>query len=163
MGINLDKTVRILTKVDGAESIYLRAIRLFEFQCCLFYPAALSATKEVAFQRYARLLAAIRLLDHLSNKETISWQDLTENHNYVEIFEKVIMRSGGWRAIENTWSAEEFDEQLKIRRGEARSAVKILDFPIVLPSLGQMTNKRQALQWRFLSFVTRLPTHTAKD
>jgi len=134
MGIDLDETARILTR-QNCESSYLRAIRLFEFQSCLFYPEALLARENTAFQRDARLLAALKLLESLetrilaaSEKGAISWQDLTNDLDYVEIFEKIILPSGGWRAIRNVWNSKEFDEQLKIRKAQARSAVKIVDF-----------------------------------
>jgi hypothetical protein len=111
MGFDLEETARILTHRNGGESDYMRAIRLFEFQSCLFHPKAFSATNDTKFQRHARLLAALQLLEHLetriaatSNKAAISWRDLTEDPNYAEIFEKVIMPSGGMRAIRNTWS-----------------------------------------------------------
>lgn len=62
--IDLDETARILTRQNG-KSLYLRAIRLFEFQTCLFYPETLSAKKDTVVQEDARLLAACKFLGYL--------------------------------------------------------------------------------------------------
>jgi hypothetical protein len=63
MSLDLDETASILT--DDVESIYLRAIRLFEFQICLFFPEALSSEKINYWHANARLLAALRFLEHI--------------------------------------------------------------------------------------------------
>jgi hypothetical protein len=55
MSLDLDETASMLT--DDFESIYLRAIRLFEFQICLFFPKALSSEKLHDWHANARLLA----------------------------------------------------------------------------------------------------------
>jgi hypothetical protein len=134
MSIDLDETARILIH-RTSESSYLRAIRLFEFQTYLLYPTAFSAEKETDVQISARLLATLKFLEHLegkmlaaSKKETIAWSDLSKNRDYVQIFEKIFLRSGGWRAIRYIWDAKEFDEQLRLRQREARAAAKIVDF-----------------------------------
>jgi hypothetical protein len=132
--IDLDETATILTSQNG-ESLYLRAIRLFEFQTCLFYPETFAAEKDTAIQKNARLLAVLKLLGYLearilkaTEQDTLSLCDLSKDGDYVEIFDKVFLRSGGWRAIRNIWNAKEFDEQIKIRLGQARTAAKLVDF-----------------------------------
>jgi hypothetical protein len=114
MGLDLNETARILTRQNAGESLCMRAIRLFEFQTCLFYPESLSADEETDIQKGARLLAAMKLLELMekrirSTKNTtdISLRDIAEDPDSAEIFDKVIMRSGGWRAIRYTWSSDD--------------------------------------------------------
>jgi hypothetical protein len=88
MSLDLDETASILT--DDVESIYLRAIRLFEFQICLFFPEALSSEKINYWHANARLLAALRFLEHIEitakdNKEAVSLRKLAANSDYAEI------------------------------------------------------------------------------
>jgi hypothetical protein len=94
MGIDLDETARILVCQNG-ESSYLRAIRLFEFQICVFYPKALSTTKNTNMQRYARLLAAFKFLELLeaslsaaSEKGAIPWRDFSKHPGCVTFLKK---------------------------------------------------------------------------
>ena len=169
MGLDLDETVRILTHRNGGESVCMRAIRLFEFQSCLFYPESLSATGETGYLDDARLLAASKLLEYLETriratrqKEELSWQDLSADPDYVEIFEKVIMRSGGWRAIRNTWTSKDFDKQLKIRIDEARSAAKIVDFSYRFARL-RPSDKRKGGVTMALSIIRNSPSYKYTD
>ena len=164
MGIDPDETARNLTR-PNSESLYLRAIRLFEFQTCLFYAEGLSATKDTSIQKYARLLATFRIFEHLtkrhlaaSDKGRVSWQDLTKAPDYVEIFDKIFLPSGGWAAIGNMWNSKEFDEQLKIRRGEAHVAVKIVDFSYRFAML-RPNDKRKAGVTMARSIICNSPTY----
>jgi hypothetical protein len=134
MGIDLDETARTLIRGTG-ESRYLRAIRLFEFQICLFHAGALVSTKDTAGQKAARLLAALKLLEYLQTRilaggerSSVSWHDVSKDPDCAEIFDKIIFPSGGWPAIRNTWRTKTFDEDLRARRDEARTAIKIVDF-----------------------------------
>ena len=61
MSLDLDETASFLT--GDVESIYLRAIRLFEFQICLYCPKALSSKNDTFWQANARLLASLTLLE----------------------------------------------------------------------------------------------------
>jgi hypothetical protein len=163
MGLDLDETARILTHKDGGESLCMRAIRLFEFQSYLFYPE--SATGETGTQKSARLLAAMKLLEHLekriratSNRKDISAQDVADDPDSAEIFEKVIMRSGGWRAIRYTWSSDDFDRELKIRIDEARSAAKIVDFSYRFARLRSNDRRKGGVTMAF-SIVCNSPSY----
>jgi hypothetical protein len=167
MGIDLDETATILIH-ESAESRYVRAIRLFEFQTCLFYPQTFSVQKDVPIQRDARLLAALKLLEYLearklaaTERNAISLRDLSKNRDYVEIFDKVILRSGGWRAIRHIRSAKEFDEQLKIRQGEARTAAQLVDFSYRFATL-RPHDKRRAGATMARSIVCRSPSYKYK-
>jgi hypothetical protein len=136
MSLDLDETARILTQLDGGASIYLRAIRLFEFQICLYCPEALSSKNDNSWQVNARLLAALKLLEHLEGeiaakgkKETISLSERAANPHYAQIFDGVIMKSGGWRRImRSLMPSMEFDEQIDIRKGQCASVTKLVDF-----------------------------------
>ena len=134
VAIDLNETARALIQ-QNSESSYIHAIRLFEFQICLFHPTTLVSTKDTRSQRSARLLAALKLLENHEAKilaagenRTISWRALSNDPDCAEIFDKVILRSGGWREIRNIWRTKTFDEDLKARRDEARDAIKIVDF-----------------------------------
>jgi len=131
MSLDLDETASMLT--DEFESIYLRAIRLFEFQICLFFPKALSSERLHDWHANARLLAALRLLEYLEikakdNKETVSLKKLAANPHYAEIFDKIILKTGGSRGIRSVERSTEFDEQIAIRRRQAGVVTKIVDF-----------------------------------
>ena len=134
MGINLDETAIMLTGQSGV-SPYLRAIRLFEFQTCLFWPNSLLAIKDTTIQKSARYLATLKLLEYLQQKicsanerGEICWNDVSKDRDYVEIFEKLILHAEGSHAIRNIWTEKQFDEQITIRKSEAHTAAKIVDF-----------------------------------
>lgn len=133
MSLDLHDTARILTQRDAGASIYIRAIRLFEFQTWLLYPRSTRSNKSI--QKDARVLAAIKLLEHLEHKiraatgeQFLSLKTLAANPDYAEIFDTVITKSGGWRQIRHTWSASEFDEQIKIQLAETKTVAKFIDF-----------------------------------
>jgi hypothetical protein len=134
MSLDLDETARILT--DGGVSVYLRAIRLFEFQICLYCPKAFSSKNDTFWQANARLLASLTLLEHLKGeiaandkKEALSLSELAANPDYAKIFDDVIMKSGGWRRIiRGLMPSREFDEQIDIRKRQSVSVTKLVDF-----------------------------------
>ena len=131
MSLDLDETASILT--DDVESIYLRAIRLFEFQICLFFPKALSTEKIDNWHANARLLAALKFLEDFEiaakdNKEAVSLRKLAANSDYAEIFDKIILKTGGSRGIRSVARSNEFDKQIKIRRRQAGVVTKLVDF-----------------------------------
>src|SRR3954467_9387100 len=99
MSLNLDETVALLT--DQNASIYLRAIRLFEFQACLYYPRAFSSARNIRPQVNARLFAAFGLLGHIQRDLALGkkapLRELALNTDYAQIFDEVITKSGGWR------------------------------------------------------------------
>ena len=134
MSLDLDETAQILT--DGGVSVYLRAIRLFEFQICLYCPKAFSSKNDTFWQANARLLASLTLLEHLKGeiaandkKEALSLSELAANPDYAKIFDDVIMKSGGWRRIiRGLMPSREFDEQIDIRKRQSVSVTKLVDF-----------------------------------
>ena len=131
MSLDLDETASILT--DDVESIYLRAIRLFEFQICLFFPRALSTEKIDNRQANARLLAALKFLEDFEiaakdNKKAVSLKKLAANSDYAEIFDKIILKTGGSRGIRSVAQSNEFDKQIKLRRRQAGVVTKLVDF-----------------------------------
>jgi hypothetical protein len=136
MSLDLDETAQILTQSDGGVSIYLRAIRLFEFQICLYCPKAFSSKNDTFWQANARLLASLTLLEHLKGeiaandkKEALSLSELAANPDYAKIFDDVIMKSGGWRRIiRGLMPSREFDEQIDIRKRQSVSVTKLVDF-----------------------------------
>ena len=133
MALDLDETALSLAKPAARQSIYLRAVRLFEFQVSLFYPDAFSAKTETEPQVNARLFAALKLLEYIEAETVakggaLTLKALAANPHYAQIFDHVILKSGGWRRIRNLPPSTEFDEQIKIRRDEASSVVKLIDF-----------------------------------
>jgi hypothetical protein len=131
MSLDLDETASFLT--DDVESIYLRAIRLFEFQICLFFPKALSTEKIDNWHANARLLAALKFLEGFEiaakdNKEAVSLRKLAANSDYAEIFDKIILKTGGSRGIRSVARSDEFDKQIKFRRRQAGVVTKLVDF-----------------------------------
>lgn len=135
MSLDLDETARILTQSDNGESIYLRAIRLFEFQICLYCPEILSSRKNTYWQVRARLFAALKLLEHLERqiaekgeKEGVTLSELAANSDFAEIFDRIIMKSGGLRRIQNLGGLKEFDEQIDIRKSRTVVVAKVVDF-----------------------------------
>jgi hypothetical protein len=158
MGFDLAETARTLTSQNGM-SAYLRAIRLFEFQIWLFYP------EEMGVVRDARLLAALKLLEHIekrilqaNNKKELSWHDLSNDSDYVEVFEQVFLRSGGWGAIRNIWSTKEFEEQVQITVGRSRVIAKILDFSYRFTML-KANDRRRAGVTMARSIVRKSPSY----
>src|SRR5438046_295329 len=132
MALDLDDTVRFLIQPSARDSNYLRAIRLFEFQVCLFYPKAFSAKDDTKPQVNARLFAALSLLEHIEAEtaakgSALSLKALAANPQYAQVFDHILLKSG-WRRIRNLPSSTEFDEQIKIRSDEAASVAKLIDF-----------------------------------
>ena len=133
MVLDLDETASLLTKSDVTTSTYIRAIRLFEFQTWLCCPQPLRSAETL--QKYARLLAAMKMLEHLERairikegEEFLSLKRLSGDPNYAEIFDMFVAKSGGWRQILKLWSAREFDQQIRVRMSETKTIAKIIDF-----------------------------------
>jgi hypothetical protein len=135
MGLDLDETTRILTEPDVKMSIYIKAIRLFEFQICLFCPRALYSKKETTKQKDARLFAAIKLLEHReatirtnTGTQWLSLKALAADLDYSEIFDAVIMKCGGWARIRRLTRAREFDDDIDKRSNKTKTVAKFVDF-----------------------------------
>jgi hypothetical protein len=77
------------------------------------------------------------------------------------IFEKVILPAGGWRAIRNIWTAKEFDEQLEITKGRALTAAQIVDFSYRFAIL-RPNDKRKAGATMARSVVCASPSYNYK-
>ena len=164
IGLDLDETARILTQSDGGPSIYLRAILLFEFQICFYWPKALSSEKS-ASRINARLFAALKLLEHLEQKiaansknEVISLKKLAANSDYAQIFDEIILRSGGSRRIQKMPRSKDFDEQLKYKKGEVLSVAKIVDFSYRFARLNPKTRAKGGITMS-RSIVSTAPSY----
>ncbi|THD63775.1 MAG: hypothetical protein E7813_17435 [Bradyrhizobium sp.] len=123
--MNLQETAEILCQSDASHSPYVRAIKLFEFQVAIFAPGS------EALQRHARVFAAIKILEHIEKlsglEDRASLTERLKLPGYSEIA-NVIFQAGGWRRIRSLWNTREFDEQLAIRMGEAKSVARLADF-----------------------------------
>ncbi len=149
MTLDLDENARILTRPDAGESLYSRAIRLFEFQISLFCPAELAASpKEIGWHVDGRLHAALRMIGYLekklaneAKKEALSLAELNQNSEYAQLFE-LFRKLGGWDGIRKLTPAKEFDEQIRIRRKEAQSVAKMVDFSYRFASSSRQTGAK---------------------
>jgi hypothetical protein len=121
--MELVDVAKLVCEPDTTQSVYLKAIKLFEFQVSIFVP------NSVAMQTDARVLVAIRILEHIQKSfpDVTKLTELLKLPGYAEIAD-VVFQSGGWRCIRQLWSAKEFDEQLSIRRNEARIVAQLADF-----------------------------------
>src|ERR1035437_1940388 len=169
MSLDLDETAQILTQSDGGVSIYLRAIRLFEFQICLFCPKAFSSKNDTFWQANARLLAALTLLEHLKGeiaangkKDTISLSELAANPDYAQIFDDVIMKFGGWRRIiSGLMRSKEFDQKIDKRKIESVSMIKLVDFSYRFAHLNIKTQAKGGVTMA-RSIVSTAPSYKCK-
>jgi len=116
---------RVLCETTTTQSVFLKAIRLFEFQVSIFAPSSQT------LQRDARVLAAIRVLEHIQKSSNVSDEatltELLRIPEYDDIV-NIVFQSGGWRRIRKLWSASHFDEQLATRVEEARVVARLADF-----------------------------------
>jgi hypothetical protein len=141
--MNLDRLVTLLLNERNTHSLYLRAISLFEFQTAIFYPRSFSrliaidedARAPTRTLRTACIFAAIKFLEDIQTKScattqqaAVSIRKLSEDQNYREIFDNVILKNGGWPRIRHSRSASSFDAAIDERRKQALPAAKIIDF-----------------------------------
>src|ERR1700682_835465 len=124
--MELADVAKLLCDPNTTESAYLKAIKLFEFQVSIFVP------NSVAIQADGRVLVAIRILEHIQKSfpdvsDVTKLTELLKLPGYAEIAD-VVFQSGGWRWIRQLWNGREFDEQLSIRRNEARIVAQLADF-----------------------------------
>jgi hypothetical protein len=124
--MELAAVANILCASDTDQSVYLRAIKLFELQVSIFAP------ESEELQLDARVLAAIRILEHIERslpgaKDGAPLADFLKIPEYAEVV-SVLFQSGGWTRIRRLWNAKDFDEQLAIRRVEARVVARLADF-----------------------------------
>jgi hypothetical protein len=172
MGLDLDETAGLLTKSDVTTSIYIRAVRLFEFQTWLYCPKPPNET----IQKYARLLAAIKLLEYLerdirakTGEKFLSLMTLAGHPSYAEVFDVVIAKSGGLRKILRLWNAREFDQQIERRLSEAKTVAKFIDFSYRFARLKSNDKQRGGVTMaRFVvgaahSYNVKLGTSTLKS
>jgi hypothetical protein len=117
---------KVLYEPNTTQSVYLKAIKLFEFQVSIFAP------NSEMLQTDARILVAIRILEHIQKSyphvsDGATLTELLSLPGYGEIAD-IIFQSGGWRKIRQLWSGREFDEHLSIRRKEAKIVAELADF-----------------------------------
>jgi hypothetical protein len=124
--MDLEAVGKILCSSSGDQSVYLKAVKLFELQVSIFAP------ESEKLQLDGRVLAAIRILEHIERsmpgvEDGVPFVELLKSPEYAEVV-GVLFQSGGWTRIRRLWSAKYFDEQLSIRRAEARVVARLADF-----------------------------------
>jgi hypothetical protein len=124
--MELAAVANILCASSTYPSVYLRAIKLFELQVSIFAPEA------EELQLDARVLAAIRILEYIERSlpdaaDGVPLADLLKIPEYAQVV-SILFQSGGWTRIRRLWNAKYFDEQLAIRRAEARVVARLADF-----------------------------------
>jgi hypothetical protein len=123
--MNLQETAEILCQSDASHSLYVRAIKLFEFQVAIF------ASGGEALQPDAGVFAAIKILEHIEKlsglKDNASLTERLKLPGYSEIAD-VIFQAGGWRRIRSLWDTGEFDDQLATRRRQAQPIALLAEF-----------------------------------
>ena len=139
-GMSLNQIVGLL--IDESQSLYIRAISLFEFQTAVYRPKAFERLIEAQvglraptkILRTARIYAAIRILEdieaNLKQKKSdrvMSIQDSAANEEYRNIF-AVFAANGGWRRLRHSQSARNFDKSTMAKHIEAQVVANIVDF-----------------------------------
>jgi hypothetical protein len=124
--MELAEAAGVLCRTAATQSVYVRAIKLFEFQVSIFAP------NSHALQLDARVLVAIRILEHIqksspSVNDDAALTELLALPEYAEIA-SIVFQSGGWRRIRQLWSAKEFDQHFASRREEAKIVAQLADF-----------------------------------
>jgi hypothetical protein len=116
----------VLCETTTTQSVFLKAIRLFEFQVSIFAP------NSQKLQLDARVLVAIRILEHIqksfpnvSDEATLT--ELLRLPEYGDIV-NIVFQSGGWRRIRQLWGAREFDKQLAIMVEQAKVVARLAEF-----------------------------------
>jgi hypothetical protein len=125
VAFDLQAAVDVLT--DQKVSVYVRAIKLFELQAYIFCPSVIGRP------RTARLFAAMKMLEliesEIQRKEgRISIRSLAANDDYAEIYDTILMPSGGFARIRHLLKSKKFDEDLLSARRESRVVSKCVDF-----------------------------------
>jgi len=139
--MSLDQIASLIS--DEGASLYLRAIRLYEFQVAIFYPLSFRALCAAGTEaraanqrlRTARIYAGIRFLEQIEKElrqacgsDTIPISLLAQDQRYQTIFDNVIAPNGGWMRIRHSISDRRFDDGLAKQRDSAEVAAKIVDF-----------------------------------
>ncbi len=141
--MDLNRIVEVLLGTGDSASLYLRAIRLFEFQIAVFHPGSFGrlvargneANAPSNQLKTARIFAAIKFLEKIEtelrqkkNIGAISLRELAQNEDYRSVFDDVIASNGGWLRIRHSMTAREFDDNIAVRRSEALAVANVVDF-----------------------------------
>jgi len=139
---SLDQLVEFLIHERGSESLYIRAIRLFEFQVALFYPKEyqklLASTHDnrapTTFLRGVRTYVASRFLDDIQAKLKPKYKSkptpfglLMKHPDYRKLF-ALFTANGGLLRMRRSHSEMSLDKQISKRRKRAEIAAKLIDF-----------------------------------
>jgi hypothetical protein len=137
--MSLKQIVELL--IDESQSLYIRAISLFEFQTAVYRPKAFEHLIEAQtglraptkILRTARIHAAIKILEEIEaglqkNSDSVtSIQDCAANEDYQNIF-AVFAANGGFRRLRHSQSARTFDRNTMAKDKEAQVVANIVDF-----------------------------------
>jgi hypothetical protein len=140
--MHLNKLIRSLIIKDGADDLFLRAIRLYEFQVAIFFPLSfkrLTANNndhrdQTRLIRKARIRAAVRVIEDIEARDDIETRlrpnrlrQLVKNMDYRRLYDEVIAISGGWPLMLDAETANTFDDNVQANRKNAAVVAKMVD------------------------------------
>lgn len=141
--MSLDTVVTAILGENGPQSLYDRAIRLYEFQIAIFHRTSFArllkaeddtraATKRL---KTARIFVALKFFEKIERDlkqersvNFMTYRDLAGHEQYCRLFDDVFAKNGGWSRIRHSEDASTFDEDIDARCAEARVVANVVDF-----------------------------------